>query len=118
MTEPKKQGEEEHMLDTFAVSVVRHGNELVVTCAGELDMAGVEVFRPVIEREIADTPAGGAVWVDCSAVTFVDSIGVKALLHAAALCFREDVDFTLEPSEQLRRLVETIGAAPVLSLTP
>lgn len=113
-----KQGEEVRMLDTFAVSVVRHGNELVVTCAGDLDMAGVEILRPVIEREIVATPAGGAVWVDCSAVTFVDSMGVKALLHAATLCFRQDVDFTLEPSAPLRRLVETTGVAPVLSLTP
>jgi hypothetical protein len=28
------------------------------------------------------------------------------------------IDFTLEPSEPMRKLLETIGAAPALSLTP
>jgi anti-anti-sigma factor len=105
-------------LETFAVSVSRHGDELVLTCAGELDMAGAEILRPIVEREVAATPPGGCVWIDCSAVTFVDSIGIKSLLHAANVCLQHAIDFTLEPSEPMRKLLDTIGVAPVLSLTP
>jgi anti-anti-sigma factor len=105
-------------LETFAVSVSRHGDELVLTCAGELDMAGADILRPVVEREVAATPSGGCVWFDCSSIIFVDSIGIKSLLHAASVCMQNAIDFTLEPSEPMRKLLETIGAAPALSLTP
>ena len=63
----------------FWIASIEVGNGLMVRLSGELDMAGAEDVRRFIETEL--TKEYVAIRFDCQGVTFIDSIGVKALLR-------------------------------------
>jgi anti-sigma B factor antagonist len=59
-----------------SVSFTRRGTASVVTLVGEIDLANA----PVIGREIVSlVPGDGAVLFDLTAVSFLDSAGVRLL---------------------------------------
>ncbi len=59
------------------VSFSRHGSAELVRLTGEIDLANA----PEIGRAIAGhTTAAGAVLIDLTEVTFLDSAGVRAVL--------------------------------------
>jgi len=60
------------------VRVAYAGGTLTVTPAGEIDHDSVTLFHQAVEG--ADVPWGTHVTIDLSAVTFMDSTGVHALL--------------------------------------
>lgn len=58
-----------------------------------------------------------SVTVDAHQVTFTDSSGLSALLHARGLAFVDRVAFRIrDPSPRLRRLVEVSGTEDLLLL--
>jgi anti-sigma B factor antagonist len=58
------------------VRYARRGTASIVTLSGEIDLANA----PTIGREIVDVvPGDGAVLIDLTAVSFLDSAGVRLL---------------------------------------
>lgn len=84
---------------------VRHGEQMMTVC-GELDLAGVALFRAAVAEHDDQQ-----VEVDLRELTFVDSTGLRALLEArqANPGLRH-----VNPSPQLRRLAELTGTAALL----
>jgi anti-sigma B factor antagonist len=64
----------------FSVEVAETNGRLVVTVAGEVDLAASDVLRDELERHIADAET---VVVDCTGITFIDSTGLRAFIDAA-----------------------------------
>ena len=90
------------------------GDQIICRLAGELDLSAVAQFRQVL----ADVPSGSRVLIDLSAVSFVDSAGLGALIggirrtrdrggNAALACHRPG----------LRRLLRTIGLDRLVTIS-
>lgn len=62
------------------IHVARHGDRYVIAALGELDLSTVDAFVHAV-REAEATDASRIV-LDLSALTFMDSSGLKALLEA------------------------------------
>jgi phospholipid transport system transporter-binding protein len=83
---------------------------------GELSFATVV---PALEGLRADVASGqGALELDLAGVTRVDSAGVALLLELARSARAAGRELRLvKPPEQLRRLADFFGVAPLLALT-
>lgn len=89
------------------------GAEAIVTVEGELDQSAAERFVACILEALDTKPR--SVTVDAHAVTFTDSTGLSALLHAYGLAFVDQVEFRIsDPSPRLRQLVEVSGTKDLL----
>lgn len=88
----------------------------LVTAAGELDMATASVLGD----ELAITgqpPAQALVLVDFSAVTFMDSSGLKVLLKAHALATKSATRLRFYGlTRPVRKLLEITGMTTVLDI--
>jgi anti-anti-sigma factor len=88
-----------------------------VSASGELDLT----TAPVLESRLLDElQVGFDVELDLSAVPFVDSSGLRALVVAARTGVERDVPFTLlEPlPAQMRRVLEVTGLLERLPIAP
>jgi anti-anti-sigma factor len=102
------------MIGSFIVDVVISGDEAFVTCSGEFDLATADRFREGIAQALA---AGTRhLHVDCSGVSFIDSIGIRALLHTATSCRDGHTVLTLNMSPQMQRLFDTVGVTELFSV--
>ena len=63
----------------FAVQVEHHVDSTVMRVEGELDLAGAEAFR----RQVLQGMDGKPVVIDLRSLTFLDSMGLGALLDLA-----------------------------------
>jgi anti-sigma B factor antagonist len=88
---------------------------LVITVAGELDMATAPALR---ERLTGATAAGAtALVLDLRHVTFMDSVGLAAILHARSrLGARERLAIVLERDSYPQLVLETAGLPRSLAL--
>jgi anti-anti-sigma factor len=84
-----------------------------VTVAGELDIATAPDLRRQLARDLADDAV--LVVVDLSALTFIDSCGLHALLDA---CENLNGRLRLIPSEPCMRLFDIAGVTDRLPLAP
>ena len=84
-----------------AVEVRRRGGETVVAPSGELDLASAPAVRDALAGALAD--GAGAVVVDLSRVTFLDSTGLAALLNAARRLRRAGRSFAVVGARELVR---------------
>ena len=100
----------------FSVSQVNVDEETLVTCRGEFDMMAADRFHVAFEDVLGPEP--NRIHIDCSGVSFIDSIGVKALMRAARTCIAREIALTMTPSEPMRRLFETIGVDPLFTYAP
>jgi anti-anti-sigma factor len=104
------------MIGSFIVEIAGTGDELLVTCSGEFDLATAERFREAITEVVSAKPRH--VHVDCSGVTFIDSMGIRALLHTATTCRDGQIILTLNMSPSMRRLFDTVGVTEMFTLVP
>jgi anti-anti-sigma factor len=65
----------------FAISTSERGGRTVVSLRGELDLATAPAFEEVVNEHLT---AGGDVVVDLRELTFMDSTGLRVLVHAHA----------------------------------
>jgi anti-anti-sigma factor len=88
---------------------------IVVSIAGELDMAReIELLELVMS---VDTRPGATVDLDMSAVSFVDSRGLRAILRVKAFLAGRKCEFRLlNPSSYLLRIIELGGLADALTV--
>jgi anti-anti-sigma factor len=80
---------------------------------GELDLASVEVLRGAVERMRSNSTS--AITLDLRGLTFIDSTGLAAIVHASKLCETNGYDFTLiRGADSTQRLFELTGLIDVL----
>jgi anti-sigma B factor antagonist len=91
-----------------------HG-QITLAASGEIDMANAPTFLRELIAVAAETSSPAL--VDLSAVTFLDSSGVNALIEAHRKF--EDTDVTLvlvNPSPPCRRVFEITGIAQIFEI--
>jgi anti-anti-sigma factor len=80
---------------------------VVLTVAGDVDLAVHARFLAQVERW--SSPATDMV-IECSQVTFMDSMGLQVLAHAKKLTAEHGRDFALAaPSQPVLRVLELAG---------
>jgi anti-anti-sigma factor len=94
-------------LKSFWIASIEADGALAVRLAGELDMAGAEEVRRFIDTTMAKDYS--AVSFDCRGVTFIDSIGVKALIHVAKRCAEMGVEPSFSMSARIDRVMTAMG---------
>jgi anti-sigma B factor antagonist len=89
---------------------------VVATLAGELDLDGADDVRDRLAHA-ASAPDCRYLRVDASALGFIDSYGLGALVSARNSAAASGVTLTLaEPSPPVRKAVEVTGLADVFGL--
>lgn len=98
----------------FTTDTRRAGGVVVVSLRGELDMGTAEDFEEAIEH----AQGGSAIVVDLRALTFIDSMGVRALLKAykAGQDGHSTVSFIRGP-DVVQRVLAISGIETILSWT-
>ena len=79
-----------------------------IVLEGELDMASA----PLLESALSEACSGAAtdLVLDMSGVEFIDSSGLKAILHGKTLCERRQSAFSLTPATRpAQRVFEATG---------
>jgi anti-sigma B factor antagonist len=91
----------------LAVNVVHEDGSLVVALAGELDIA----TRPILQEAVAKllSPHLKAVTLDLTGVTFVDVVGLRAILEVKEMVVGVQADFRLKSvTDFTRRLIRVV----------
>ena len=102
--------------DSFDIRLQDIGRpgQAALLLSGEIDMAAQEALERGLERAGAGSTS---VTVDLSAVTFIDSGGLRTLLEANARQREAGLSLVLRaPSPTVRRALEIIGVAPLLEI--
>lgn len=94
-------------LKSFWIASIETAGALSVRLTGELDMAGAEEVRRFIDTTLAKDYA--TVSFDCRGVTFIDSIGVKALIHLATRCAEMGVEPSFRMNARIDRVMTAMG---------
>ena len=101
-------------MNTFGLTVTDHGDHLRLALAGDVDFAAHAALTEQIATLVG---AGRPIVVDCAGVTFLDSMGLRALvggLHAAAA---EGLGFELaEGSQPVLRVLELSGTTDLFAI--
>jgi anti-anti-sigma factor len=101
----------------FEVRVDARGTTWTVVVTGELDLAVADRFDAAIGAAIAE--AAETVVIDLSALDFVDSTGIHALLRAHREAGARDLRLVIIPaSERVQRLFRICAVDSVLPFVP
>ena len=92
---------------SFWIAHIETHGGLMVRLSGELDMSGAEEVRHFIDTVMAKEY--DAVRIDCGGVTFIDSVGVKALMHLARRCAVMGVEPAFRMSPRIDRVLHAMG---------
>jgi len=102
----------------ITVSNDSHGSVLTVAISGDVDLATSPVMRAAL-NEAVTTPGVTAVDVDLSAVGFLDSSGISALLNGRRDADEHGVAFRVTGTQAgPRRVLEMTGVWAHLSGDP
>jgi anti-sigma B factor antagonist len=89
------------------------GSEATIILEGEFDLTGAEHFGASFSEALAASPR--SITLHVPDLTFIDSSGLRALLHARAAATDAGVAFRVsEPSPALRRIAEMTGIKDLL----
>ena len=91
----------------FTARVERGERWTAVVCSGDLDAPGNERFTDAVCAALEQRPP--LLVLDCRAVGFAGSYGLKLLLDAIVRCEEEAVEVVLLAGADIRRLFELIG---------
>lgn len=94
----------------LTVSIAHHGDTIRVGFAGEVDASLEDQFCDAVTAAMAASAATDVV-VDLSAVTFIDSCGLRGLLRCSTLCEERGATlrFAVGVASPVRRLFEVTG---------
>jgi anti-sigma B factor antagonist len=106
------QGDDSHDDDLHVkAEQVRTGTTIILE--GEFDLTGIDRFWGVFSETLAASPR--SITLHAPDLTFIDSSGLKALLHARTAASEVGVAFRVsEPSPALRRIAEITGIEDLL----
>jgi len=103
------------MEDMWACTVSRAGATCTVILSGELDVSIRDEMAAVLLSEL-NRPGTTAVRADLSAVSFLDSGGIAALIKVRHDADAAGLSFTIaDPRGPVRRTLEVTGVLTVLS---
>jgi anti-anti-sigma factor len=93
----------------------RGGDPIVLSVVGELDMGRESELLNLVKT--LDPPPESTVDVDLSAVTFVDSTGIRAILNAQSHLKQRACSLrVVNPQPQFVRVIELSGLRSLLNL--
>src|ERR1700761_2483013 len=94
--------------DQLRIDSRQESDRVVLSLAGELDMANAPLLARAIEApELNDTET---VVLDLQGLTFLDSTGLRIILSAREQCWRRGQEFAVTPgSQQVQRLLSITG---------
>jgi anti-anti-sigma factor len=91
-------------------AVARIDNTMCFTISGQLDLVVEDQLTEVVS-EAASTPEIVALHFDLSAVTFIDSSGLRGLIQSSKIALDRDLTFTVEFTDKgpVARLLDLTG---------
>ena len=103
--------------EVLQIGVARSDGKVVITLAGELDVAGAPVLR---EHLAAATRSEGRVVVcDLEHLTYMDSTGISVLIAARKRLDATGRDLVLVgPSERVHKVLEITGVDSYFTIQP
>jgi anti-anti-sigma factor len=100
--------------DLLRVKANFDGSTPTIVVEGEFDLTGTERFWAFVSEALMENPR--AIIVEASAVEFIDSSGLMALICAHDAASKAGVEFCVsQPSPPLRRIAEICGVENLLS---
>ena len=100
--------------DVLRVEASQDRAGTTIVLAGEFDMTGTDRVRSCVNEALETHPR--SLIVDADGLTFIDSSGLKALLHARAAATDAGVAFRVsEPSSALRWMAKVTGVEDLLA---
>jgi stage II sporulation protein AA (anti-sigma F factor antagonist) len=101
--------------ESFEVTVVNRNGRAIVYVRGEIDVASCQEFRAAL---LAAQTGAPDVIVDLSAVTFMDSSGINALIGAYRRASEPGSLHVVSPTPAVRRVFEITGMSELLLVDP
>lgn len=99
----------------FSCTARQSGGLLVLEVAGDVDLAVHARFQAEVDRLWPRTPTD--VVMDCSRVTFLDSMGLRVLVQALQRAAGHGCGFALAaPSQPVLRVLELAGVTGLFSV--
>jgi anti-sigma B factor antagonist len=96
--------------DQLKIDVRHTADRLIVSLAGELDMANAPLLQQAIEE--ANVDAEAMVVFDLQKLQFMDSTGLRIILALRERCQEHGAQFAVtRSSDQVQRLLSVTGAA-------
>jgi anti-anti-sigma factor len=87
----------------------------VLTLSGELDIGSAQILEDTLDEACA--AGADELVLDLSGIDFMDSMGLRALLHGRRRCQASDCDYHLTPaSRPVQRVLDVTGLRGRLSL--
>ena len=99
--------------ETFDLTISDVGDDVLVSCDGELDVDTADRFRASMDWVVALHPE--RVHLDCSGIRFVDSMGIRMMMQLTSSCRQKGIALTLSTSPEMQRLFDTIGVSEFFS---
>jgi len=104
------------MSDRFSITDHTERGVVRVSCTGELDLAAVPALNDHLVRWLDDQDIMRLV-VDLAETTFMDSVGLGALIRAQRQCTAVGKVFgVVDAKDEVARVLELTGLAKLLSL--
>lgn len=101
----------------FSVGALRHDDRYTLLLGGELDLASASCVEDLTRELCAD--GASEIVLDLSALVFIDSAGLDAILQARTLCEEHECGFCLIPGvSNVARLYELDGLIDKLPWAP
>ncbi|MCW3838921.1 STAS domain-containing protein [Micromonospora yasonensis] len=94
-------------------TVDRLGDTSTIMLSGELDLSADREVREAIIGEL-QRPGLTRLLIDMQAVTFIDSTVTATLVYTSNAAHKSDRQFTISPSQRVRRIVELTGLSYLL----
>jgi anti-anti-sigma factor len=96
--------------DQLRIDVRRAPDRVILSLAGELDMASAELLQQAMEGE--ELKGEAMVVLDLQQLQFIDSTGLRIILAALERCRERQQEFAITPgSPQVQRLLSVAGLA-------
>jgi len=91
----------------FSCTANQIAGRVVLTVTGDVDLAAHTRFEAEVERS---WDGSSDLVIDCSRITFLDSMGLRVLVQSRQRASDNSRDFALAaPSEQVLRVLELAG---------
>jgi anti-sigma B factor antagonist len=101
----------------LSINAKRQDKRHVLFLRGEIDVASAPMLEATIEELCA--AAAEEIVLDLSAVEFVDSSGLSAILHGKSLCERHQCAYSLTPAQRpVERMFDMTGVKGRLRFRP
>jgi anti-sigma B factor antagonist len=92
----------------FTVSAERTDEMVVISCAGELDIATAPDVEQAIGKAVAPDPPK-LIRLDWSGLTFMDSTGIRLLLTTVRRCKEAGLELIWDLSPAAQRALDAVG---------